>query len=73
MKFYNPFKWHIVEVAGKFFVRKLFFLPVVFFYANRNNCFWNFKGVAFEYCAHETENEARNTLNRITMKARYIG
>lgn len=73
MKFYNPFKWHIVEISGKFFVRKLFLIPVTFIYASRNACFWHYKDVAFEYCAHETEDAARNTLNRITMKARYIG
>ncbi len=74
MKFYNPFKWHIVEINGMYFVRRLSFFPVFFIYVDFATLrTWSLKSHVYQLCKHGTEDAARNTLNRITMKARYIG
>ena len=71
MKFYNPFRWHIVEIEGKYFVRKFSFFRFV--YVSFDLCTYDYIKYVFGDAAHDTEQAARNTLNRLTMKARYIG
>lgn len=72
MKFYNPFKWHIVEINGMYFVRRfsIFWWEYADFTCRYN---WTSNSKFFEDCLHETEEKARLTLAKRQMKARYIG
>lgn len=73
MKFYNPFRWHIVEICGAYYVRKIGFL--CWFYADRKDPFnWpNVTDAFWRYGKHNTVEEARETLAMRQMKTRYIG
>lgn len=62
-KFYNPFKAHIIEFNGEYFVRKLTLLGWA--YKSNNTDYWyHFK---LDYVAHKSYRAAVATLNRTSL------
>ena len=61
MKFYNPFKWHIIEQYGRFWVRK--FELHGWAYMSTNDSIWSWR-FATSDCAFYSIESAQEKLNK---------
>lgn len=72
MKFYNPFKPHIVEFTdGTFAVRKSS-LVYWSYYSKRCVEWWSCEEYVQKYCRVDTLEEAKSVLNRCTLEVKVI-
>jgi hypothetical protein len=72
MKLYNPFKWHIRRMNGKFVVSK--WTLIGWRYADSRDLYsWStYAGYWTKYCPVNTIQEARAILDRLKENNKYI-
>lgn len=73
MKFYNPFKPHIVKIGATYAVRRMCFTTFLFWPSweyrdSKDNYWWNTSSHVLHYCMNNTLEESRKLLQRLKPK-----
>jgi hypothetical protein len=67
MRFYNPFKWHVVKVSERYVLRRRALMWMEYFCKDYTMT-WVIVGHALEFDSYKTYDEANHVLENIGVK-----